>query len=278
MTPPRTIPFDYPAPGAAAAAMAGEGLPWLDALRDEGRRLSANGLPSTRSEAWKYTNLAPLAELDFSAPSMAAEVPSTDLDPGAFDGLEGPSLVFVNGRLSGRHSRLDGLPGGLRVRGLAQGLADDPAEIEALIGDATPNGDPLAAFNAAFGADGCIVETAPGTAVEEPVRLRFVAAPGSEPLAYHPRVIVRLGARSRLSLDRVSRGAGGCADVVQSARRHSDRRGRQAQPRQAADRGRGRLSHCADQGVADRRGPLREPPAGLGRTARAPRNPRSLRR
>ena len=201
MTPPRTIPFDYPAPGAAAAAMAGEGLPWLDALRDEGRRLSANGLPSTRSEAWKYTNLAPLAELDFSAPSMAAEVPSTDLDPGAFDGLEGPSLVFVNGRLSSGHLRLDGLPGGLRVRGLAQGLTDDPAGIEALIGGTEAlNGDLMAAFNAAFGADGCIVETAPGTAVEEPVRLRFVAAPGSEPLAYHPRVIVRLGARSCLSL------------------------------------------------------------------------------
>ena len=138
-----------------------------------------------------------------------AEALSADLGPGAFDGLEGPSLVFVNGRLSGRHSRLDGLPGGLRVRGLAQGLADDPAEIEALIGDTTPNGDPLAAFNAAFGADGCIVETAPGAAIDEPIRLRFVAAPGSAPLAYHPRVVVRLGAGSRLSLVECHEGPAG---------------------------------------------------------------------
>ena len=196
----RTIPFDYPAPGSAAAVLPGDGLPWLDAVRDEGRRLSANGLPSTRTEAWKYTSLAPLAELNFP-PAPGAEIPSADLAAGAFDVLEGPSLVFVNGRLSSGHSRLDGLPGGLRVRGLAQGLADDPAGVEALIGSAESlNGDLMAAFNAAFAADGCIVETAPGAVIDEPIRLRFVAAPGSEPVAYHPRVVVRLGAGSRLTL------------------------------------------------------------------------------
>ena len=201
MPAPRTIPFDYPAPGAVAAALPGEGLPWLDALRDEGRRLSADGLPGTRMEAWKYTNLAALAELEFSPPAMGGELPPADHGPGAFEGLEGPSLVFVNGRLSPGHSRLEGLPEGLRVRGLAQGLTDDPAGIEGLIGSAESlNGDLMAAFNAAFAADGCIVETAPGAVIDEPIRLRFVAAPGEGPLAYHPRVIVRVRAGSRLSL------------------------------------------------------------------------------
>ena len=201
MPAPRTIPFDYPAPGAGPAALPGEGLPWLDALRGEGRRLSAGGLPGTRMEAWKYTNLAALAELEFSPPAMGAELPPADLGPDAFEGLEGPSLVFVNGRLSPGHSRVDGLPEGLRVRGLAQGLTDDPAGIEGLIGGAESlNGDLMAAFNAAFAADGCIVETAPGAVIDTPIRLRFVAAPGEGPLAYHPRVIVRVRAGSRLSL------------------------------------------------------------------------------
>jgi len=193
----RTIPFDYPA--AAAAALPGAGLPWLDALRAEGRRLSADGLPSTRLEAWKYTSLAPLAALDFSAPAEEVRGPAA-LGPGALDAVEGPSLVFVNGRLSARHSRTESLTEGLRITGLAQSLADDPAQVEALIGDATPNGDPLAAFNTAFTADGCIVETEPGATVEEPVLLRFVAAPGDAPLAYHPRVTVRVRAGSRLTL------------------------------------------------------------------------------
>ena len=196
----RTIPFDYPTPDAVAAALPGEGLPWLDALRAEGRRLSADGLPGTRNEAWKYTSLAPLAALDFATPAADA-VAAAELGPDAFDAVEGPSLVFVNGRLSARHSRFDALPAGVRIVGLAQGLADDPAQVEALIGSVAPlNGDPMAAFNAAFAADGCIVETEAGAAVEQPVRLRFVAAPDGEPLAYHPRVIVRVGAGSQLTL------------------------------------------------------------------------------
>ena len=208
MPAPRTIPFDYPAPGAsAAAALPGAGLPWLDALRAEGRQLSADGLPSTRMEAWKYTSLAPLAALAFPPPGE----PVAEAEPGAgaFDTIDGPALAFVNGRLDARHSRLDTLPAGLRVRGLAQALSNDPAQVEGLIGDAVPNGDPMAAFNAAFAADGCIVETAPGAVVEEPLRLRFVAAPGSGPLAWHPRVVVRLGAGSRLALTESHEGPAG---------------------------------------------------------------------
>jgi len=196
----RTIPFDYPEPDAVTALLPGEGLPWLDALRAEGRRLSADGLPGTRNEAWKYTSLAPLAALDFATPAADA-VAEAELGPDAFDAVDGPSLVFVNGRLSAQHSKFDALPAGVRIVGLAQGLADDPALVEALVGEAAPlNGDPMAAFNAAFAVDGCIVETEPGFVAEQPVRLRFVAAPNSKPLAYHPRLIVRLGAGSRLTL------------------------------------------------------------------------------
>ena len=212
---PRTIPFDYPAPGAEpSATLPGAGLPWLDSLRAEARRLSADGLPSTRTEAWKYTNLAPLAALAFppppAAPPVEVRAPAT-LGPGVFDRVDGPSLVFVNGRLSARHSRFDAVPAGMRIVGLAQSLADDPVQVEALIGDATPNGDHMAAFNAAFAADGCIVETEPGAAVEEPVLLRFVAVPGSAPAAYHPRVVVRVRAGSRLTLVECHEGPAGPA-------------------------------------------------------------------
>ena len=213
----RTIPFDYPAPGAGpAAALPGAGLPWLDALRAEARGRSADGLPGTRMEAWKYTSLAPLAALDFPppAPPAAEGRAEADLGAGAFDSMAGPSLVFVNGRLSARHAPLEDLPVGLRAVGLAQALAHDPAQVEELIAAAAPrssdpNGDRLAAFNAAFAADGCIVETVPGAVIKEPLRLRFAALPGAAPLACHPRVVVRLGAGSRLTLIECHEGPAG---------------------------------------------------------------------
>ena len=165
-------------------------------------------------EAWKYTSLAPLAELDFSPPpAHEAEAPdAAGLGADPFDAVAGPLAVFVNGRFSAARSRLDGLPAGLRVTGLAQALADDPAGVEGLIGGAEGlNGEPLAAFNAAFAADGCIVETAEGVEIEEPLRLRFAAAPGAAPLAWHPRVVVRLGAGSRLTLVEGHDGPAGAA-------------------------------------------------------------------
>ena len=195
----RTIPFDYPARSdISEAALPGHGLPWLDALRAGARARIADGLPGTRIEAWKYTNLAPLAALDFVAPDAA---PPAAPKPGAFDDVEGPCLVFVNGRLSPRHSDVDALPDGVRLAGLAQALTDDPASIESRFGDTAPlNGDSMAAFNTAFAADGCLIETERGAAVDRPIRLRFVAAPGAGPLACHPRVILRFEAGSRLAL------------------------------------------------------------------------------
>ena len=280
---PRTIPFDYPAPDAGAAALPGAGLPWLDTLRAEARRLSADGLPGTRMEAWKYTSLAPLAALDFPAPAAAALPGATALGAGAFDAVEGPSLVFVNGRLAPHHSSVDALPAGLRVTGLAQALADDPAQVEGLIGEAAPrngdaNGDPLAAFNAAFAADGCIVETAPGAAVDAPLRLRFVARPGGGPLAWHPRVMVRLGAGSRLTLVECHEGPAGAA--TWSNPFADIRIGEEAALSHVKlqTEGEARLPHGADQGGAGRWRALREPPAGARRPARPPRDPRPLRR
>jgi Fe-S cluster assembly protein SufD len=198
MTTHRTIPFDYPTRfGGLATTLPGHGLPWLDALREDAHARVA-GLPSTRTEAWKYTNLAQLAGLDFAEPDTSRP---TTLAPGAFDALEGPCLVFVNGRLQPDLSRLDGLPDGVRVAGLAETLIDDPALVESGLGRiAALNGDTMTALNTAFAADGCVIVVPRGTAPDQPVRLRFIAAPGDAPVAYHPRVIVTLEADSQLAL------------------------------------------------------------------------------
>lgn len=208
----RTLPFDYPAP---AAPLPGEGLPWLDALRAQARAAAARGLPGPRSEAWKYTNLAPLAALAFAAPGApaAADAQAPEaLPPGAFAAVEGACLTFVNGRLSPARPAPDAPPAGLRLAGLAQSLKDDPASVERRLGEMAPlDGGPMAAFNTAFAADGCLLEVARGAVVERPVLLRFVAAPGAGPLAWHPRVILHLEAGARLALVESHEGPDGAA-------------------------------------------------------------------
>src|SRR4051812_5201492 len=46
--------------------LAGVALPWLDAMRDEAlQRFRRVGFPSRKVEAWKFTSLAPLAQMVF---------------------------------------------------------------------------------------------------------------------------------------------------------------------------------------------------------------------
>ena len=208
----RTLPFAYPAP-SATPPLPGQGLPWLDALRAEARAAAAGGLPGTRVEAWKYTNLAPLAALAFAAPGAPAADDARALPPpDAFAAVDGSRLTFVNGRLSPPRPALGAAQAGLRLAGLAQALADDPASLEGRFGEMAPLDDaPMAAFNTAFAADGCIVEVARGADVARPVLLRFVAAPGAAPLAWHPRVIVRLEPGARLALVESHEGPDGAA-------------------------------------------------------------------
>ena len=54
-------------------AVAGAGAEWLDRLRSRGvERFNALGIPTTRDEDWKYTNLRALASKQYAISADAA--------------------------------------------------------------------------------------------------------------------------------------------------------------------------------------------------------------
>ena len=64
-----------------AAGLPGAGLHWLDALRrDSLDAFNRVALPSTRVEAWKYTNLKDFAKTPFDIAVSGEGDPSVDLD------------------------------------------------------------------------------------------------------------------------------------------------------------------------------------------------------
>ena len=85
---------------AAQAQLPGSGIGWLDAARRENLdAFVAGGLPDTRMEAWKYTALRALAQRRFAAGDAQAATREIDIGRYALAGIDGPSLVFVNGVL-----------------------------------------------------------------------------------------------------------------------------------------------------------------------------------
>ena len=200
--PSRSIELPYAAQFAAAREeLPGHDLSWVTSERDAAiARFSELGLPSQRVEDWKYSNLTPLANTDFTAPDRkAAEAARAEVAERFPKESAAGRLVFINGMLDGPLSALEELPAGVRVLGLADAMADEgdllKSQLEAV---PTLTGHALAALTAAFMADGCLIILEPDT--ELALELLFVAAPDVGAVAYHPRISIAAGAGSTLAL------------------------------------------------------------------------------
>ena len=162
------------------------------------------GFPTTRLEDWRFTNIAPIAEKPFVAPTGGSAYSRADLDALHLPRLDGPELVFVNGTFAPALSTTDGLPAGVRTRSLATVLAEhhDDAAVETLASHvgrlARIESQAFTALNTAFLRDGAVVEVDPGVVVDTPIHLLFVTKSGAERVLSQPRVLVVAGAHSQV--------------------------------------------------------------------------------
>ena len=171
---------------------------WVAALRGEAaERFRAQGLPGRRVEAWRYTDLAPVAALGFTeALTLAEENP-------ALPAQRAPHrAVFVDGRFA---AGLSNLPDGFAVRSLAADL--DAAR--GLLG-ALDEPVPMVALNTMLFEDGLFLEVPAGLDAGV-IELLSIASHTERPIAFHPRHLIRLGAGAKLTLIETSTGPAGAA-------------------------------------------------------------------
>ena len=192
----RALPFAY-----GERAPAGGGGPLIAQARDRAHaRFQELGLPSTRAEAWKYTNLQALSKLELLA---AGGLPAIDLErienllPA---GLPACRVVLGNGRWRGDLARLDELPAGLEVVPLQHALSQAPERVLESFTRAADDLSPINALNAAHAEDGVVIRVRAGTQVEVPLHIVFVNQGGEPVPAIHPRVIVQAEPGSALTV------------------------------------------------------------------------------
>ncbi|MDX2170240.1 MAG: Fe-S cluster assembly protein SufD [Deltaproteobacteria bacterium] len=186
---------------AAARQLDGAVPGYVRALRQRGaEQFGALGVPTTRHEDWKYTNLAPLARQAFQlAAPTASSAAAALVDAARLDGAI--ELVFVNGHLDADLSRLPELPGGVAVTSLADAMIRHTEVVAPLLGSgATLEHDGLAALNAAFVADGGFVHLADGVALDTPIHCLFLSLANGTPTVSHPRTLIAAGAGSRATV------------------------------------------------------------------------------
>lgn len=185
-----------------------DGPQWLTKLRrDSMDRFAALGFPTTHDEQWKYTNVSPIAKLNFEPGAPArAELSSV---PQADAGCD-TRLVFVNGGFSRELSSLDKLPRGVKAGSLAELLrTGDPTLESHLARYAEFDQHAFVALNTALAEDGAVVEIARDAILEQPIHLVFVSLPDGRPTVSHPRNLILAGRGSQAAVIETHAGPAG---------------------------------------------------------------------
>ena len=155
----------------------------IDVRSQAAARFAELGWPTTRHEAWRYTNLAPLQKVDWrlddAAPALPAEIDAL----AGFGARAAIELVFLNGRLVEQR--------GAWSAGIREASRDD--ETIARFENAA-----LAALNLANAQDGARIEIADGTIVDGFIHLLFIGQ--GDGIWSHPRNVIVAGRHTQVAI------------------------------------------------------------------------------
>ncbi|MBI3449756.1 MAG: Fe-S cluster assembly protein SufD [Acidobacteria bacterium] len=203
----------YPAAfDAFEKALLPSSLAWTGPLRRASiEAFRALGFPTTRDEEWRYTSVAPIAALPYGvSPRPLNGASARAADPAARLVPEGAiRLVFVNGHFAADRSDLARVPAGAVVSSLGSALEGHRPLVEPHLGRlAEFRSHAFTALNTAFMTDGAFVHVPRGTAIDSPVYLVFISAPGGGANASHPRNLVVAEEAGQVSVVEIHTGGG----------------------------------------------------------------------
>lgn len=162
---------------AREKSLPGWHAPWVRSLRTQAlETFMERGFPDTRVEEWKYTDLRSMARHHFTTTPGVRPLDESTLQSRLLTSEPVHRLVFVDGHHAPELSPFNTLLNGVTLTGLAFALVNRPEELESWLGRKADLEKPgFNAFNTAFMSDGAYIRLAPGTVLEQPVHLLFIA-------------------------------------------------------------------------------------------------------
>jgi Fe-S cluster assembly protein SufD len=163
-------------------------------------RFFKQGIPTTRNEAWKYTDIRKYTDRlgAFSVEKPASEISVEALSEFYFENLECHRVVIVDGRVSPELSSLNTLPAGVRVESMARMLAEEAHLLEPYMHDQHLAGA-FSELNAAIMRDGIYIDIPDGIVVEKPLHLFFLSH-GQDENSIHIRNLIIAGEYSQATV------------------------------------------------------------------------------
>jgi Fe-S cluster assembly protein SufD len=157
------------------------------------------GFPTTREEAWRFTNVAPIAGTVF-------ELAPPDVEGGeelaAANEIRdaAATAVVLNGCYDETVSMFGALPLGVVVQGLASAFEDEASTARDIALALDYSAHPFARLNAAFLEDGIHVVIPEGAVLTAPIQVVVATLPAEAPVMAHPRLVIEAGAQSQATI------------------------------------------------------------------------------
>jgi Fe-S cluster assembly protein SufD len=153
------------------------------------------GIPTTRHEEWKYTNVLPFMGLAYADPTQTGSLTdhevSTVLGDLADTMESGWRCTMINGRFVPERSILPPSESGITIRVLDDAAVRDDAHAAAFVGSlAHPDAHPFVALNTALAADGVLIRVPKGVRVERPLHIAVITDVRAENRLATPRIVV----------------------------------------------------------------------------------------
>ena len=182
---------------------------WLRNIRENAwSKFSDTGFPTARrgNERWKYTNVSPIAKINFGFSLSRALNNGSKALASEFQlfGSEVYHLVFVDGHSSAgstKRSSPAAIAGGVTVASLATITNDDSIDLERHIRRyAVLDDDGFTALNTAFLYDGAFIHVADGHPGKVVVCISYVTTKNEDPKVTHPRTLVVAGRNTEVTV------------------------------------------------------------------------------
>ncbi|MEE4380326.1 MAG: SufD family Fe-S cluster assembly protein, partial [Candidatus Competibacteraceae bacterium] len=175
----------------------------VDRRRQALNRFESLGLPTTRLESWRFTDVSALSKIAFTQPEAVS------LDSSVLPLIDNDAhrLVFVDGHFAPNLSRLRNLPPKALIASLGQALHTHP-ELLATHLDRLPGleDNPFSVRNSALWEDGAFVYLPRDAVLQAPLHLVFFST--GEDTVSHPRSLIVLedSAQATIVEDHVGHG------------------------------------------------------------------------
>lgn len=163
-------------------------------------QFEAKGFPTTRMEAWKYTNLSPITKRDYTIlPKKDERLNLQDIKPYCIDEMDAYRLVFVNGVFSASLSNTGGSECSMGC--LCDELDQHSPTIETYFNRlAQSTSEALTSLNTAFAVEGALIRVPNGVVVSKPIHLLYLATDRGSDVMVQPRNLIIAGKNSQVSL------------------------------------------------------------------------------